>query len=260
MKTAENKKLPIAVKMDQELQHFSISRTEGEALEVVRGAEREPGLEQWRRLAAQYDPLAAGKSLDVSLGEFGTTTPRTHWRPVVLRHVTCYFFMRTIDLKKELTAQQYLFPDNAQMKAHMLTVVNSRTRGVAPMMMKNLSDEDSNHRASSDKSVESEDAELYRLEIRNGKKVFANPRHDPSKSNTKEGGKRKTEECFRCGRIDHTRADCRAKTHIIGGLPKSAPTGKGVGSCVEGTETSQHVPLGTIDLGSFDLGSFEVLS
>ena len=38
--------------MDQELQHSSISRTEGEALEVVRGAEREPGLEQWRRLAA----------------------------------------------------------------------------------------------------------------------------------------------------------------------------------------------------------------
>ena len=37
--------------MDQELQHFLISRTEGEALEVVRGAEREPGLEQWRRLA-----------------------------------------------------------------------------------------------------------------------------------------------------------------------------------------------------------------
>ena len=36
----------------------------GEALEVVRGAEREPGLEQWRRLAALYDPLAAGRSLD----------------------------------------------------------------------------------------------------------------------------------------------------------------------------------------------------
>ena len=46
--------------MDQELQHFLISRTEGEALEIVRGAEREPGLEQWRRLAALYDPLAAG--------------------------------------------------------------------------------------------------------------------------------------------------------------------------------------------------------
>ena len=61
MKVAENHKQPISVthlqhefsvttEMDQELQHFWISRTEGEALEIVRGAEREPGLEQWRRL------------------------------------------------------------------------------------------------------------------------------------------------------------------------------------------------------------------
>ena len=61
MKSAENQKQPISVthiqhefgvtnEMDQELQRFLISRTEGEALEVVRGAEREPGLEQWRSL------------------------------------------------------------------------------------------------------------------------------------------------------------------------------------------------------------------
>ena len=35
-------------------------------MEVVRRAEREPGLEQWRRLAALYDPLVAGRSLDDS--------------------------------------------------------------------------------------------------------------------------------------------------------------------------------------------------
>ena len=51
---------------DQELQHFLISRTEGEALEEIRGAERESGLEQWRRLAALCDPLAAGRGLDDS--------------------------------------------------------------------------------------------------------------------------------------------------------------------------------------------------
>ena len=77
MKNAEKRKQPIAAtnlqhdvgvtnEMDQELQHFFTSRTEGEALEVVREAEREPGLEQWRRLAALYDPLAAGRSLDDS--------------------------------------------------------------------------------------------------------------------------------------------------------------------------------------------------
>ena len=61
MKAAENQKQPIAVthlqhefnvtnEMDQELQHFLISRTKGEALEIVRGAEREPGLEQWTEI------------------------------------------------------------------------------------------------------------------------------------------------------------------------------------------------------------------
>ena len=36
--------------------------------------------------------------------------------------------------------------------------------------------------------------------------------------------------------------------------PKSAPKGKGVGSCEEeDPETSQNVPLGTIDLGSFEV-------
>ena len=58
--------MTVTNEMDQELQHFLISWTEGEALEVVRGAEREPGLEQWRRLAALYDPFAAGRSPDDS--------------------------------------------------------------------------------------------------------------------------------------------------------------------------------------------------
>ena len=52
--------------MEHELQHFLISRTQGEAPEVIRGAERESGLERWRRLAALYEPVAAGRSLDVS--------------------------------------------------------------------------------------------------------------------------------------------------------------------------------------------------
>ena len=61
------------------------------------------------------------------------------------------------DLDKELTAQQHLFPDYAQMKAHMVTVINSRTRGLAPMMVGILNDEDRNHYyASSDEFVEGE--------------------------------------------------------------------------------------------------------
>ena len=157
------------------------------------------------------------------------------------------------DLEKVLTAQQHLFPDCAQMKAHIVTVINSRTRGLASMIMGNLSDEDTYFHVGSEEPVESEEGELYRLETRNGKKVFTKSRPDPSKG--KGGGKSKTDrDCFRCGRIGHIRADCRAKTHINGGLPKSAPKGKGVGNCEdEETETSQNVPLRTIDLGSFEV-------
>ena len=80
--------------------------------------------------------------------------------------------MCSTKLEKEVTAQQHLFPDHAEKKADIVTVINSRTRGLAPMMMGNLSDEDRNHHARSDESVESDDGELYRLEIRNCKKVF----------------------------------------------------------------------------------------
>ena len=141
------------------------------------------------------------------------------------------------------------------MKARIVTGTNSRTRGPAPMMMGTLSDENSSHHASSDESVESEDGELYRLEIRNCKKVFTKSRHEPGKGKGKGGEEEKNDrECFRCGRIRHIRADCRAKTHINGGPPKSAAKGKSVGNCEdEATETSQNVPLGTIDLGSFEV-------
>ena len=64
---------------------------------------------------------------------------------------------------KKLTTQQHLFPDFAQMRAHILTFVNSRTRGLVPEMMGTLDDEESNHYfASSDESEECDDRELYR--------------------------------------------------------------------------------------------------
>ena len=210
-KTAE--KQPIAVthlqhefgvtnEMDQELQHFLISRTEGEALEIVRGAERGPVLEKRRRLAALYDPSAAGRSLDDSrqilsppkaakIDDLAHTVQA--WEILEQRHrertgdhlskdmrLAVLLSMCPTDLEKELTAQRHLFPDFPQTKAHIVTVINSRTRGLAPMMTGNLSDEDSNLHAGSDESVDREDGELYRLEIRNGKKVFTEYRHEPS--------------------------------------------------------------------------------
>ena len=53
--------------MDQGLQHFLASGTDEETLEVIRGVDRESGLEEWRRPAALCDPVAAGRSLDDSM-------------------------------------------------------------------------------------------------------------------------------------------------------------------------------------------------
>ena len=158
MKNAENQKQPISVthlrhefgvtnEMDQQLQHVLISRTEGQALKIVRGAEREPGLEQWRRLAALYDQLADGRSLDDStqilsppkatkmddLSHTIQTLENLEQRlcertvdqlPEDMR-LAILLSMCPTDLGRELTAQQHLFPDYAQMRAHIVTVINS---------------------------------------------------------------------------------------------------------------------------------------
>ena len=122
-----------------------------------------------------------------------------------------------------------------------MTVLNSRTRGPAPMLIGNLNEE-----ASSDEFGESGNGELYRLEIRNGKKVFTKSRHDSNKGNTKGGGKSKSDKaCFCGGRVGHSRADCRAKIYVNEKKPNSAPRVKGVGKCDgEEQDISQNVPLG----------------
>ena len=169
--------------MDQELQHFLISRTEGEALEVVRGTEREPGLEQWRRLAALYDPLAAGRSLDDS---HQILSPPKATKMEDLSHaiqalesleqrhrertgdqskdmrLAILLSMCPTDLEKELTAHQHMFLDYAQMRAHRDSHQQSHSW---PCSNDDGKFEGSNNDAKSDELVEGEDGELYCLEI-----------------------------------------------------------------------------------------------
>ena len=110
-------------------------------------------MEQRRRLTALYDPLAAGSSLDESkqilsrpeaakidvlsqaiqalenLGHShrectGDQLPDDMRLAVLLS-------MCPAELEKELTAQQHMFPVYAPMKAHIVNVINTRTRGLA---------------------------------------------------------------------------------------------------------------------------------
>ena len=101
-------------------------------------------------------------------------------------------FMSPTYIEKDLIALQHLFPDYAQMKAHIVTVIDSRTRGPTPMMMGKLNEEESNHDASSDEFVDREDGKMYRVEITHGKKVLTKPQHDSSKRNTEQNRQRKT--------------------------------------------------------------------
>ena len=135
------------------------------------------------------------------------------------------------------------------MKAHIVTVINSRTHGLAPMMMGNLSDEGSNHHANSDESLESEDGELYRLEIRNALNLVL------IQAKAKEEGRAKlTESVSAVDALVTFEQIAEPKYTSMEDLPKSAPKGKGVGNCEdEETETSQNVPLVTIDVGSFEV-------
>ena len=77
-----------------------------------------------------------------------------------------------------------------------------------------------------------------------------------AKAKAKEQGRVKlTENVFAVDASVTSEQNCRAKnSHQWRTPPKSAPKGKSVGNCEdEETETSQNVPLGTIDLGSFEV-------
>ena len=213
---------------DHELQYFQVWRTDGEALVRVRGSERQPGLEQWRRLAAMYDPLAARRSSGdirqifsptkgTKLEDFshalqarenleqrhqertGDKLPKD-MRPAIL-------------LAKGVNSTATPVPGlRTSASAYIVTVINTRTRGAAPKAVENWNSEVGDSGPGSDEAMESEDGQLYRLEIKNRTRILAKSQ---GKGSHKGGGKYgKTDtECFRCGRFGHIRA----------GLPSQIP-------------------------------------
>ena len=221
-------------------------------------------------------PLAAGRSLDdsrqiLSPPKVAQIDDLAHiiqaWEILEQRHrertgdqlpkhmrLAILLSVSPTDLVNELTAQQHLFPDFAQRKAHIVTVISSRARGLAPMMMGNLSDEDSNNYANSDESVESEDGELYRLEISNGKRKSSLNLVTNQAKAREEGRVKLTKNVSAVDALSASEQIAEPKLTSMEDLQNSAPKGKSVGNCAdEETETSQNVPLGTIDLGSFEV-------
>jgi len=282
----ESEQRGITDHVDKELRRFLVSRTEGEARGLVRGADLCPAVEQWRVLASFYDPLAASRQLDDSravmhptrarnLAELGATVQawenlerRTRERtgekvPADMR-MSILLEMCPTDLEKELVTQQHLFPSFDALKNHIFNVIHSRTRGPTPMLqaLEPTTSEPQDYDA---ELVEGEDGELYRLERVAGKARWTKV---PGKAN------RSTQRsCYRCGRPGHIRAACTAKTHVDGGPPHALPekpAGSGRPGGMGGRAGGRRNAAGNLEadeaadveasLGLIEIGSLEAAS
>ena len=100
-----------------------------------------------------------------------------------------------IFLAKESTAQQHLFLDFEQVRAHIVTVINTRTRGLLRWLWDIWNSKVGDRGAGSDEVMESEDRQLYRLEIKNRKRILTTSQGRGSHKGGCKEGKSDT-ECF----------------------------------------------------------------
>ena len=227
----------VSADVDNDLKHLLIAKTEGDAREVVRGADQKPGLEQWRKLAEKYDPRGAGRNLADTLAvlqpgraeslatlgakiqEWENAERRQIQRGNGIRYpedarVALLLGMCPVDVQRELEFRQDLYDTYEKMKSQILFITNTRTQGQTPMQLGNTQSCDM-----VEEVYEDENGELYRLETKDGKKTITKAPRGAGKGGGK-GGKGGDRECYRCGRMGHIRADCRAKSHVKGGPPK----------------------------------------
>ena len=125
-------RLGITAEVDAELSQFLINRTEGEAADLVRGADKGPGIEMWRILVSRYDPMASSRSLAESRSLLNPARAARleqlsaviqGWENLERRRIdrtgesipadmrlSLLLAMCPLELEKELVAQQHLFP------------------------------------------------------------------------------------------------------------------------------------------------------
>ena len=140
------------------------------------------------------------------------------------------------------------------MKAHIVTVINSRTRGLATMMMGNLRDEDSNHHASSDESMESEEnCTAWKSGTSRKSSLNLVLIHAKAKE---EGRVKLTENVSAVDALVTSEQIAEPKLTSMEDPPKSAPKGK----VLEIARMKRQRPHKMCHWGQLMVGSFEVSS
>ena len=129
------------------------------------------------------------------------------------------------------------------MRAHILTIVNSRTRGLAPMMVGILNDEDRNHYMPAVTNLWKVKMERC-IACKSGAARKSSLKPVTYQTKAKEEGKVKlTKNVSAVDAIGHTRADSRAETlRPKGKVSLNAKTKK--------QRPHKNLPLETIELGA----------
>ena len=113
--------------------------------------------------------------------------------------------------RKDIEAQTHLFKNYHALRNRVTELIHDRTGGSSDMIMPldiHTGDNDEHYV----EDPETGEMELYRLEAREGKKVWV--KKGKGKGKGKGGGNM---QCYACGRKGHIRRDCKATHHMDGG-------------------------------------------
>ena len=265
----------ITADLDMQLAHLLVSRTTGNALEIVRGAYDEPGLEQWRLLSNTFDPHTQIRDLAEMQSVMSPAPAKTleelphvvqRWENAYQRHhertgeslgakmrLGVLISLCPREVRTEIEYQNHLFPDYLSLKSHLFTIAHNRAKGPAPMQLGSMEADEGHESLEGQPEEETELCALVKQS--DGQRRWMPVRRSPKgtgKGKGTEGPDKSKRECFRCGRVGHERRDCRASRHVNGGAVKPHPRDKPAGN-LEEESGDGDAEVGLLEINSFDV-------
>ena len=263
---------------EAQISRLLLLRTDGTPHLIVKGAQAQEltSLETWRLLSAEFDPKGLGSDL-MELQEL--TTPEKlrarnvagisaaiqAWEELERRHrereglvlpeklrISVLLKLVPSEVAKDIISQPTRWTKYLQLKDHLHKLQFCRTNGPAPMLM-NLNDEPIDSYST---EIVLEDGEILKLERRDGRQVAVRTGKREFKSGPRDKNKL---ECFRCGRLGHTRPHCTATKHKDGGPCRPKPPPKTMTNNIEERTATEGEPrqIGHLELNALDIDSSE---